>query len=708
MLAGLADFVHRRRWFVIAAWLVLLLLGGGIGTRVFANLDSSTNVADDTGSATALRRLTELRPQGQQVAGLIEADPSAPAVASEITATAAELRRIPGVATVLDWPATRAPALRSTDGRATLISVSLTPGLDEAAAGEAQEAVVERLRAVRAGPVTVGGGALAQEEFGHQAERDLLRGELIALPVMAVLLLVLIGGFLAASLPLAVALVSIAGGLLLLYGVSSLTDINEFAVNVVTMLGLGLAVDYSLLIVNRFREERARGLDVHDAVVATSATAGRTVLFSGLTVATAMCGLLVFAEAFLRSFAYGGAGVVLIAALSAVTLVPALLSVAGHRIRPARPAREGRGLFYRVSRFTQRFALVIVPVVAIALAVLAVPFGRAELQNSSIDTLPGSSEPRRFAEAVAARFPGGGTDPVQVVAETAPDAPALAAYVARLEALPDAAAVTVEPIGGSAALVSVVPRGTSQGPEARRLVEAVRGIEPGFPAGVTGEAAFLVDYRDSIAERLPIAAALIVIATMVLLFLMTGSLVVPLKAIVMGALSLGATFGALVWVFQDGHLSGLLGFDPTGYVDITVPVLVFVFGFGLSMDYEMFLLSRIKETWDETGDNDRAVAVGLQQTGRIVTAAAVLITVVLLGFASGDLLTIKQVGIALALAVVLDATVVRMLLVPSTMKLLGRWNWWAPGPLARFQRRFGLRETPGTLARKPAGTLVDQ
>jgi uncharacterized membrane protein YdfJ with MMPL/SSD domain len=199
-----------------------------------------------------------------------------------------------------------------------------------------------------------------------------------------------------------------------------------------------------------------------------------------------------------------------------------------------------------------------------------------------------------------------------------------------------------------------------------------------------------------------------VIATMVLLFLMTGSLVVPLKAIVMGALSLGATFGALVWVFQDGHLSGLLGFDPTGYVDITVPVLVFVFGFGLSMDYEMFLLSRIKETWDETGDNDRAVAVGLQQTGRIVTAAAVLITVVLLGFASGDLLTIKQVGIALALAVVLDATVVRMLLVPATMRLLGRWNWWAPGPLARFQRRFGLRETPGTLARKPAGTLVDQ
>jgi RND superfamily putative drug exporter len=224
------------------------------------------------------------------------------------------------------------------------------------------------------------------------------------------------------------------------------------------------------------------------------------------------------------------------------------------------------------------------------------------------------------------------------------------------------------------------------------LVERIRALERPVAGGVTGPAAFLVDYRDSLTSRLPYALGLIGLATFALLFLMTGSVVVPVKAIVMNVLSLGASFGALVWVFQDGHLSGLLGFDPPGMVDITVPVLIFVFAFGLSMDYEVFLLSRIKEAWDQTGDNDRAVALGLQRTGRIVTSAAALIVVVFLGFAAGELLTIKEVGVGMAIAVLLDATVVRMLLVPATMKLMGRWNWWAPGPLRRFHERHGLAE----------------
>jgi RND superfamily putative drug exporter len=256
-------------------------------------------------------------------------------------------------------------------------------------------------------------------------------------------------------------------------------------------------------------------------------------------------------------------------------------------------------------------------------------------------------------------------------------------------------------------VVDVLPTGSSQGPVATGLVERIRALERSVPVGVTGAAAFLVDYRDSLLARLPWALGLIGLATFVLLFLMTGSVVVPVKAIVMNVLSLGASFGALVWVFQDGHLSGLLGFDPPGMVDITIPVLIFVFAFGLSMDYEVFLLSRIKEAWDQTGDNDRAVALGLQRTGRIVTSAATLIVVVFLGFAAGELLTIKEVGLGMAIAVILDATVVRMLLVPATMKLMGRWNWWSPPAMRRLHERFGLLEevpAPAAPGDRPAGT----
>jgi putative drug exporter of the RND superfamily len=343
----------------------------------------------------------------------------------------------------------------------------------------------------------------------------------------------------------------------------------------------------------------------------------------------------------------------------------------------------------------QRYAPVIVVLVAALLVLLALPFRHARLQNSGLESLPRSSESRQLFETVRARFQDGGTDPVVVVVESAPGSPLVAAYLDRIGELPGVARVETRPgTPPQLTVLDVVPEGTSEGPVATGLVERIRALERPVAGGVTGPAAFLVDYRDSLTSRLPYALGLIGLATFALLFLMTGSVVVPVKAIVMNVLSLGASFGALVWVFQDGHLSGLLGFDPPGMVDITVPVLIFVFAFGLSMDYEVFLLSRIKEAWDQTGDNDRAVALGLQRTGRIVTSAAALIVIVFLGFAAGELLTIKEVGLGMAIAVVLDATVVRMLLVPATMKLMGRWNWWAPPSLRRLHDRFGLAEPP--------------
>jgi putative drug exporter of the RND superfamily len=697
VFASLGRFVYRRRVPVVLAWVLVLGVGLGVGGEVFGRLGTGSGLRDDAESVVISDLVSRVSGAGSEVTGLLDGRRvDDPAFRAQVTDAVKDLEAIPGVERVIGpWAGGRElPRLVAEDRRAVLLRVELGTGLPGGAFDRAVDQVGERLRAVDAPRVLVGGDEIAREEFQDRAREDLERGETLALPVMLALLLLVFRGVVAALTPLLVAVVAVAGALLILLGVSEVADISAYSVNVVTMLGLGLAVDYSLLVISRFREERGAGLELPAAIERTLATAGRTVAFSGLTVAAALCGLLAFAEPFLRSLAWGGIGVVLVAMVAAVTLVPALLGLWGRRIRPA-PAhlQAHRGLFFRLSRVVQRAAPVIVVLVAALLVLLAVPFRHARLENSGLESLPRSSESRRLFETVDARFPGGGTDPVVVVVESVPGSPLVADYLRRVGELPGVA--RVEPRPGTPpqlTILDVVPEGTSEGPTATRLVERIRALERPVAAGVTGPAAFLADYRDSLVGRLPYALGLIGLATFALLFLMTGSVVVPVKAIVMNVLSLGASFGALVWVFQEGHLSGLLGFDPPGMVDITVPVLIFVFAFGLSMDYEVFLLSRIKEAWDQTGDNDRAVALGLQRTGRIVTSAAALIVVVFLGFAAGELLTIKEVGLGMAIAVVLDATVVRMLLVPATMKLMGRWNWWAPPALRRLHDRFGLVE----------------
>jgi putative drug exporter of the RND superfamily len=745
VFAGLGRFVYRRRLPVALSWLAVLAVGLGLGGEVFGRLGTGSGLRDDAESVAVAELLGRLSGSDTELTGLVDGrDTTDPAFQGEVAAAVRDLEAMPGVRRVLGpWPAatdqaggggqagggatgpdegaaaqpdegaaapgspaagqsTRRPGraagpnpLVATDGRAVLLRVELEQGLGDRDHAAAVRAATGRLRAVDAPRVLVGGDASAREEFQDQAQRDLEHGERLALPVMLLLLLVVFRGIVAAATPLLVAVVAVAGALLILLGVSEVTEVSAYSVNVITMLGLGLAVDYSLLVISRFREERAAGHELPAAIERTMATAGRTVAFSGLTVAASLCGLLVFAEPFLRSMAWAGIGVVLVALVAAVTLVPALLGLWGGRIRPSRPTRPDRGLFYRLSRVVQRAAPAIVVLVAALLVLLAVPFRHARLENSGMEALPRSSESRRLFDTVEQRFPGGGTDPVVVVVESDPRSPTVAQYLRRIGRLPGVQSVRPrEGVPPVLTVVDVLPAGSSQGPVATALVERIRGLERPVPVGVTGSAAFLLDYRESLLSRLPWALGLIGLATFVLLFLMTGSVVVPVKAIVMNVLSLGASFGALVWVFQDGHLSGLLGFDPPGMVDITVPVLIFVFAFGLSMDYEVFLLSRIKEAWDQTGDNDRAVALGLQRTGRIVTSAATLIVVVFLGFAAGELLTIKEVGLGMAIAVVLDATVVRMLLVPATMKLMGRWNWWAPAAMRSAHERFGLLEAP--------------
>jgi RND superfamily putative drug exporter len=736
VLDRLARWLVARRRLVVLVWAAVLVVGGGLGGKVFDHLGETSGMRADAESVVAEHRLEQLADEGPEVFAFVDGRPATDrGLAASVTRVTEALRATPGVVEVDDFYHSPGPWV-SGDLRSLLVRVELARNLPAAARERLVDQVARRLATIEAPRVVVGGKDVADKEFADQAMRDLAKGEAFSLPVLLLALLLVFGGALAAAMPLAVALVSIAATLLALLLLSAFAPVSEYSVNVVTLLGLGLAVDYSLLQVARFREERAAGAEVGEAVARTLAGAGRTVCFSGLTVAAALSGMLLFAEPLFRSMALAGMTVVLLAVLAAVTLLPALLAIAGGRLRPVRRLPGEGGAFARVARLVQRRAGLTASAVAVALAALAWPFAHANLGDSGVESLPRSSASRQLDAALADRFGRSKADPVVVLAETRADTRDYLDFLNRLERVPGVRQVAPRlGLPSGIRLVQVVdltPEGTSKGRTALAVVRRVRALGAPFGVQVTGTAASLVDYRDSVGRRLPLVVLVIGVASFVLLFCMTGSVVVPAKAIVMNLLSLGASLGALVWVFQDGHLAWLLGFEPVGAVDLTIPVLVFVFTFGLSMDYEVFLLARIKEVYDEAGGgsggleseagaqvegshaepsgsppvnssaappsgeaggarspaSDRAVAVGLERTGRVVTAAAALMVVVFLGFAVGELLPLKAMGVGMIVAIVLDATVVRLLLVPATMTLLGHWNWWAPAPLRRLRERL--------------------
>ena len=718
MFRALGAFTYRRRWAVVGLWVVIIAVGvvaqGPLSDRVTAEFTGSDRIE----SARVMQLIQESSATGGDIAIVVDGVPAGGEMPTPVRAALDEVAQVPGVVSIVEPWSTGIPDLAATDGQAALIVVSYTNGMSEEAEKELVNEVrdlANELEGAGAAPgqtiteVLVGGEAVVLQEFEVQAERDLVRGETIALPIALVAMIIIFGGVRAAGMPLVVAASGfLTAGIALLGATFVLDTVSVFAINVVSMLGLGLGIDYGLLLVSRFREERAHGSDVALAVETTVATAGVTVLYSALTVAVAMSGMFVFGEPTMTSFGVGGLSAVLFSMVAALTLLPALLSLIGGKIKPARITPSGAGAFFRLSRVVQRFALPVLLVVGTGLALLATPFLDARLENGDARSLPRSSEARAAALTLADRFPARGADPIQVVAEIDPASPEAEALLGRLSTLDGVAGTSVRP-GFPAGLfvVDVVPAGSSQGPLALDLVETIRELPTDHPMEVGGIAAATLDTRAMMAERMPYAIGVVVAATLVLLFLMTGSIAIPIKAVVMNVLSLGASFGALVWVFQDGNLSGLLGFDPVGSIDLWLPTIIFLFAFGLSMDYEVFLLGRVKEIHDETGDNDLAVSRGLQSTGRIITSAALLIVVVFAGFAAGETLTIKQLGVGLALAVVVDATIVRSLLVPATMRLLGEWNWWAPAPLRRLHDRFGLAEPASAGAPAPSIVTTD-
>ena len=497
-----------------------------------------------------------------------------------------------------------------------------------------------------------------------------------------------------------------------------------YSVNLTTALGLGLAIDYSLFIVSRFREELARGVSVPDAVVRAVETAGRTVAFSALTVAAWLSALLVFPLYFLRSFAYAGTAVVVVAAVGSIVSLPALLAVTGRRvdklqILKRRPAVAGRnGFWHRLATLVMRRPVAVGGAAIAVLFVLGLPFTKVNFGLPTASTLPKGTESRVVSEELARDFDGNTAEDFAVVLADLGDPSArtveLDAFARTVSAVPGIArvrALTGTYVAGAVAAgpdarsadfqratgtwLTVTPSVPMVSGAGEKVVQRLRSLDAPFAFGVEGRGAELVDTKAAIFSRLPAALAIIAGITFVLLFLVFGSLLVPLKAIVLNLLSLSATFGAMVWIFQQGHLGSVLGITATGQLDVTMPILMFCIAFGLSMHYEVFLLSRIKEEHDLTGDNTHSVAMGLERTGRIVTAAAVLLAVTFIAFATSGVSIIKLFGLGLALAVVMDATIIRGLLVPAFMRLAGEANWWAPAPLKRIHERFGIKEGDG-------------
>jgi RND superfamily putative drug exporter len=593
-------------------------------------------------------------------------------------------------------PSKKSDPLVARDGHATYVAAYLRTGADQTDAGERVTAELSRIP-----DVTVGGYAVAVPQVSNQVSEDLAKAEALAFPLLFLLSLLVFRGAIAALLPLFVGLMTVMGTFLGLRIVNESVLLSIFALNLTIGLGLGLAIDYSLFVLSRYREEMERVGPGRDALTRTLKTAGRTVTFSSLTVAVAMLSLLVFPARFLYSMGVAGAITAMVAGAVALTALPALIIVLGDRINALAPSRlrhreviTERGFFYRLSRFVMRRPLAVALVTATVLVLAGLPFLRIEFAGVDASVLPAGSSAKVVDTALRTEFPPGPTSPLQVAVSAPRSSRAeVARYVGRLARLDGAAAADGPRYAGQRTwLIQVTPKTPALKQPALDLVEGVRdGPAPG-PVAVAGESARFVDQLSSLGGRLPLALALLGITTLLILFAMTGSVVLPLKALVMNVLGISAAFGLLVLIFQDGRLEGLLDYKTQGGLEVTQPLVLLAIAFGLSTDYGVFLLTRIKEARDAGASNEQAVATGLQRTGRIVTAAALLLCIAIGAFATSQIVFVKQVGIGTALAVLIDATIVRCLLVPSLMALLGERNWWAPGPLRRLHARLRLGE----------------
>ncbi len=723
-MVKVTELVLGHRRLVLALTVVVVALAGWYGSGAVGRLSNGGYAAETASERTAEAELrAAFSMERPRLVLLLRADApvDSPAVRRAGLDYVRQVERLPGVTAAQSPWTTGDPLLRARDGRSAVVAVSLA-GDDDRAQRTAKRIVPGLTGRHVPFDVMATGEAESSAELQRQSDNDLARAELFAAPVILLVLLVVFRTVLAALLPFAVGVVGVVLTLTILRVVTEFTDVSVFALNLTTALGLGLAVDYSLFLLMRFREETSRGRDAHDAAVTAVRTAGRTVFFSSLTVALCLSALLLFPLYFLRSLAYAAIPAVLSAGVVAVVVLPAALLAAGRWLeagditpwlrrlghRPSVGAAESwwSRLATRISRRPLRVAL---PVAGF-LVLLGLPFTQATFGLTDERVLPAHAEAYRAARFIEGHFDKGVLDPIQVVVRGASPG-AGEAYLRQVSRL-DGVAYAMGASGryehgtrtGPANLppdayehagvtrIMAVPEDNAFSDRSEQVVRHIRaGPGPG-ERFVAGASALFTDTKSVITDRLPYAAGLIALVMFVLLLLFTGSLVVPLKAIFFNTLSLTASFGAMVYVFQDGHLKWLVGdFVSTGYLDVTVPVLMFCAAFGLSMDYEIFLMSRIREQYALHGDNTRAVIEGVGRTGSIITAAAVLIGGVLLALASSGVSVLKLLGLGMFLAVLVDAVVIRGVLVPAFMLVMGRANWWAPRWLRWLYARAGLK-----------------
>ncbi|MDZ5622912.1 MMPL family transporter [Nocardioides sp. HM23] len=716
MFHRIGILVTTRARLVLAVGLLAVLAAGYLGVTAFGKLQTEGFADPESESSRAATALADEFGGAADYLFVVSAesgtvdDGAAAAAGRELTE---QLRADGRLEVLASYFETDAPSMRSTDGRHALITASAVDDETEPAdildayEGETDGATVR-----------IGGAEATGEQVGAQIGADLGLAESIAIPLILILLVLAFGNVVGALVTLSVGIIAILGTFAELSLLGSVTDVSIYAVNLTTGLGLGLAVDYGLLMVARVREERTRR-DHAAAVVRAVETAGRTIVFSATTVALALTALLVFPQYFLRSFAYAGVGVMLITAFSATVLLPAALTVLGDRIDKLRvPGVRGiRGeeapTWARLARFvTRRPVLTAVPVLGV-LALMAIPLLGISFGTPDDRVLPTSASSRQVGDLLREDFAADGSSSIDVVTTDRVSDETLASYAVELSRLPDVARVDTrlgsftdgastdagpppapEPPGVTAERVAVVSDLDTRSTEARDLVESVRDVpDPGgTEALVGGPTAELRDNMGAIGDRLPIAVGWMVITTFVVLFLFTGSVVQPLRALVLNGIGLSATLGAMVWVFQDGHLSGLLGFTPLP-MDTSMMVLLFCVAFGLSMDYEVFVLARIKEMRDSGLDNVEAVVHGLAHTGRIVSTAAALIAISFFAFLVSDVSFIQFFGLGTGLAILIDATLIRGVLLPAGIRLLGEAAWWAPRLLRALHRRVGVADS---------------
>jgi RND superfamily putative drug exporter len=691
MYASVARAASRRPRTIAALALILFIAFGAVGGPATGVLNASNGFEDPSSPSAReqaeIQRVTGVEP----TAGVLALVPAAPASA-EVARVARLIASVPGVARVSSPPARGHSPYVSRDGRKSLLAVSLRAGANDKHVVKAITGRVPR-------GVLLGGSDVATVQVSSQASKDLGFAELLAFPLLAVLAFLLFRGI-AALLPLAVGGISVLGAFTVLRVVNTQLALSNFALNLVIGVGLGLAVDYSLLLVWRFREELSRGADPETALATTLATAGRTVTFSAVTVAAALLSLTLFPQRFLISMGIGGAAVALVAGLCSVLLLPALLVLLAPRIGRVRPEPEGSGRWYRMAQAVMRRPLVAALATTAVLLAIASPTLHVHWSGVDATVLPTSQSARVVQDLVTREFPGNDLGQVTIAARApASDRLAVGTYATKLGHVPGISAVaSPRYLGSGLWVVRSTVSGDPIGSAAQRTIAVVEKLRPPFRVQVGGAAAQFHDQRASIASSVPLALGVLAIVTLVILWLMTGSVVLPIKAFLMNIVTTGVATGVLVAIFQDGRLTGPLAYTSQGGIEQTDFLVLAAVAFALSTDYGVLLLTRIKEARDGGRDNREAIAVGIQRTGRIVSASAILLAVAIGAFATSKVVFLKEIGLGAVVAVLVDAFVVRSTLVPSLMALLGELNWWAPRPLRALHRRLGISEAEASAA----------